>query len=228
MLAASTRGHMTVRFALSVLTCMLLVGLRSAAADGVPPKPPAPALTKVQDVEAGPLFNQAEADQKCPTVCKAPATWNRTWRTTKPGAMSVCGCAEPAPALVPAAAKGKVRDVEAGPLFDQKEAAEKCPQLCAAPAKWTGGWRTIRPAVMSVCACEDPPVPVSAVQSIATGPIRSAAEAKKKCTRACKAPLQWNGDWRAKGRKAATCDCIQPSAPAAPPSPPPAPRSPGR
>jgi len=44
-----------------------------------------------RDVEAGPLWNNGDADRKCPAVC-APGRWTGQWRTTVPGRMSVCGC----------------------------------------------------------------------------------------------------------------------------------------
>jgi FtsP/CotA-like multicopper oxidase with cupredoxin domain len=53
---------------------------------------PAVATTS-QDVNAGPIFNNQEAQQKCPGVCSnTKATWNGQWTTTVPGQMSVCGC----------------------------------------------------------------------------------------------------------------------------------------
>jgi FtsP/CotA-like multicopper oxidase with cupredoxin domain len=45
------------------------------------------------DVNAGPIFNNQDAQQKCPGVCtNVSATWNGQWTTTVPGQMSVCGC----------------------------------------------------------------------------------------------------------------------------------------
>ncbi|MEZ4269343.1 MAG: mannan-binding lectin [Myxococcota bacterium] len=45
-----------------------------------------------QAVEAGPIWNQGDAQAKCPGVCKAPATWTGQWWTTVQGKMSVCEC----------------------------------------------------------------------------------------------------------------------------------------
>lgn len=48
---------------------------------------------QIGDVEAGPIWNDGDAKQKCPTVCqKAGGDWNGQWTTTSPGQMSVCGC----------------------------------------------------------------------------------------------------------------------------------------
>ena len=45
------------------------------------------------DVDAGPLFNQQEAEAKCPGVCKGQGqVWNGQWTTTVQGQQSVCGC----------------------------------------------------------------------------------------------------------------------------------------
>lgn len=46
---------------------------------------------RARDIEAGPIWNQADAEQKCPEVCKA-TKWTGAWRTTEPGRMSVCNC----------------------------------------------------------------------------------------------------------------------------------------
>lgn len=52
---------------------------------------PVPMPAAARDVEAGPLWNNADADRKCPAVC-SPGKWNGQWRTTIQGRMSVCGC----------------------------------------------------------------------------------------------------------------------------------------
>ena len=45
------------------------------------------------DVEAGPIWNQRDAESKCPRTCQGvSAAWNGQWTTTIPGTMSVCGC----------------------------------------------------------------------------------------------------------------------------------------
>ena len=45
------------------------------------------------------------------------------------------------------------RDVEAGPLWTNDDAARRCPQICGPGSRWTGGWRTTIPGRMSICAC---------------------------------------------------------------------------
>lgn len=69
----------------------------------LPWEPPVerPAAPVQRDVEAGPLFGQAEAERSCPAVCR-PGRWSGRWVTTVPGRMSVCGCVfEPPPAAAP-------------------------------------------------------------------------------------------------------------------------------
>lgn len=49
------------------------------------------AQTRTISAEAGPIWNQADAQRKCPEVAKANGgAWNGQWRTTVPGKMSVC------------------------------------------------------------------------------------------------------------------------------------------
>ena len=45
--------------------------------------------------------------------------------------------------------------INAGPLWNQKDAGKKCPRLCQKNrAKWSGGWWTTVPGKMSVCQCQ--------------------------------------------------------------------------
>lgn len=44
------------------------------------------------DVPAGPIWNNDDAQIKCPVAAAAAGgTWNGQWVTTIPGKMSVCG-----------------------------------------------------------------------------------------------------------------------------------------
>jgi hypothetical protein len=50
-------------------------------------------LAPAFDTNAGPIWNQEDAQAKCPGVCTgASGVWNGQWKTTDPGKMSVCGC----------------------------------------------------------------------------------------------------------------------------------------
>lgn len=44
------------------------------------------------DVDAGPIWNNKDAENKCPEVCENKGGWNGQWTTTEPGTESVCGC----------------------------------------------------------------------------------------------------------------------------------------
>lgn len=45
------------------------------------------------DVPAGPIYDNDDAQVKCPIVCaSAGGTWNGHWTTVVEGEMSVCGC----------------------------------------------------------------------------------------------------------------------------------------
>src|SRR5438094_96943 len=98
-----------------------------------------PRLAAAEDVNAGPIWNQADANNKCPNVCKPPAKWNGQWRTTVPNKMSVCSCEQPA---------AVVHDVEAGTIWNQADADKKCPMVCGGKDKWNGRWRTTVPNKM--------------------------------------------------------------------------------
>ena len=43
------------------------------------------------DIDAGPIWNDGDAKQKCPAVCSG-LEWNGNWKTTIPDKMSVCSC----------------------------------------------------------------------------------------------------------------------------------------
>ncbi|MDP9121565.1 MAG: multicopper oxidase domain-containing protein [Acidobacteriota bacterium] len=53
-----------------------------------------PVVNNTWDVKAGPIWNNEDAQKKCPTVCTAAqGTWSSgNWKTTLEGVESVCGC----------------------------------------------------------------------------------------------------------------------------------------
>lgn len=95
------------------------------------------------DLEAGPIWNQGDAEGKCPSTCgDAGYTWNGQWVTTVQGAMSVCGCV------------ANTVNLEAGPIWNQGDAEGKCPTTCSdAGRNWNGQWWTTVEGAMSVCQC---------------------------------------------------------------------------
>ena len=46
------------------------------------------------EIKAGPIWNEGDAQKKCPNVCaQVHQPWSGLWRTTVWGTMSVCSCA---------------------------------------------------------------------------------------------------------------------------------------
>ncbi|GAB4536229.1 MAG: hypothetical protein Tsb0019_37640 [Roseibium sp.] len=106
---------------------------------------PAAAPAQSYNVEAGPIWNNADAQAKCPQVCGGlGAQWNGQWHTTRQGQMSVCSCQKAGPG----------RTIEAGPIWNNADAQAKCPGVCYGNGlSWSGQWRTTVPGRMSVCDC---------------------------------------------------------------------------
>jgi hypothetical protein len=106
----------------------------------------APAVAKkageIRTIEVGPIWNQMDADRKCPAAArKNGGVWTGQWRTTVPGQMSVCEITTQLK-----------KTVEVGPIWNQMDAERKCPEAARAKnASWTGQWWTTVPGRMSVC-----------------------------------------------------------------------------
>ncbi len=131
--AADARGQWTGQWKTTVPGQMSVCEI----ADRPAPKP--------QNVEAGPIWSQADAALKCPVAAAAVrGTWTGQWFTTVQGQMSVCEMTNmPSPEL---------RKVEAGPIWNQADADIKCPVVAdAVRGKWTGQWSTSKQGQMSVC-----------------------------------------------------------------------------
>ena len=106
------------------------------------------AQTRTISVEAGPIWDQSDAGQKCPQVAKENrGTWSGGWRTTVPGRMSVCDIR-----LSPSKEIRIVEPIEAGPIWNQSDAEKKCAEVAKKNSgTWNGQWRTTVPGNMSVC-----------------------------------------------------------------------------
>lgn len=55
-------------------------------------------LTHAKDINAGPIWNQSDAESKCPAVCTNAGPgwkWSGQWQTIQGSFTSVCGCNEP-------------------------------------------------------------------------------------------------------------------------------------
>lgn len=94
------------------------------------------------DVPTGPIWDQADAESKCPNVC-AGLVWNGQWTTTEPGVMSVCGTTVGV-------------DMPVGAIWSNVEAQTACPGQLA-QVTWSGQWNTTVPGQISVCGCVPPP-----------------------------------------------------------------------
>lgn len=110
---------------------------------------------RAAEVSAGPIWNNMDAQNKCPNVCRqnGNARWNGNWRTLPGTATSVCDCDVPAGGQAPAAG---AQWADAGPLWSQMDAQNKCPDVCRRSGNrtWDGNWKTTEPGRMSVCRCQ--------------------------------------------------------------------------
>lgn len=99
-----------------------------------------------RSVEVGPIFSQADADKMCPAASVATGgTWTGQWWTTVWGQMSVCQIGYPAGS----------GNVAAGPIWDNADAAVKCPVVAfAVNGAWDGQWSTTIPGQMSTCGID--------------------------------------------------------------------------
>ncbi len=79
---------------LLLLACLAAGAERARAAEVNHPLP--------NEIKAGPIWNEGDAQKKCPSVCgRAGLRWNTLWRTTVWGQMSVCSCGGSAPMMMP-------------------------------------------------------------------------------------------------------------------------------
>jgi cell pole-organizing protein PopZ len=83
-------------------------------------------------------------------------------------------------------------NMEAGPIFNQREARTKCAAACK--LTWNGQWTTTVQGKMSVCGATNGAPHKPAKGDVPVGPIFSQAEAKAKCE-AGLAKVKWNGQW---------------------------------
>ncbi len=100
------------------------------------------------DLEAGPIWSNADAQSKCPAVCDPSGSWHGQWVTTIQGKMSVCGCNVVGPYTL---------DIEVGPIWNNSDAQDKCQNACSRYGTWNGHWKTTVPGAMSVCGCRFTP-----------------------------------------------------------------------
>ena len=97
---------------------------------------------------AGPIWNNMDAQRKCPNVCGRDG-WDGGWRTTEVGRESVCNCQREDRR---SRRQGRTSQVDAGPIWNNADAQTKCPRVCGGREQWDGNWRTVAPG-RSTCDC---------------------------------------------------------------------------
>ena len=105
-------------------------------------------------------------------------------------------------------------DIPTGPIWNNEDAKEKCPIVCAAHlGTWNGQWTTVVPGEMSVCGCEfdTSKSGTELVIDVLAGPIWNNEDAKKKCPIVCASyGGEWNGQWTTPSEstgKMSICGC---------------------
>jgi hypothetical protein len=83
-------------------------------------------------------------------------------------------------------------NMEAGPIWNQGEAASKCAAACK--LTWNGQWTTTVAGKMSVCGATNDAPHKPAKGDVKVGPIWNQDDATKKCP-AGLAKIKWNGQW---------------------------------
>lgn len=125
-----SRGYGMVSRLLIAVMMVMLLGVASGA-------------RSAEWVKAGPIWNDMDAQRKCPQACGG-AKWDGNWKTTEMGEMSVCACG--------GKSSSRVRSVDAGPIWGDFDAPKKCKAACGS-SRWDGNWRTVG-AGRSTCDCE--------------------------------------------------------------------------
>jgi hypothetical protein len=174
------------------ISLALAIGFAGAALLSVALSQAALAQSGTMDVEAGPIWSQADAQNKCPAAAAANGgVWTGQWKTTVPGQMSVCEIRRVSPG------GGYVKNFNAGPIWSQADAQNKCPAVAAANGGvWTGQWKTTVPGQMSVCEVRVARSRAKRVVNVEAGPIWSQADAQNKCPAVATANGGvWTGQW---------------------------------
>jgi hypothetical protein len=130
------------------------------------------------EVQAGPIFNNMDAQGKCPRVCQqnGNSRWNGQWHTITGTATSVCDCEG---GMSPVSPKGNSQWAEAGPLFNNMDGRRRnragCRSAVARARAWPRRTAPALPAVREAAApvqdarCSAPPASVHPVRKEARG-----------------------------------------------------------
>jgi hypothetical protein len=129
--------------------------------------------TTIREISAGPIRGDRQAARRCARVAAdVNGRWTGDWRPTGSGeavcSVEVQGRNGPPPRATvevdtvyvdrtPAGGRRNVREVAAGPIWDQNQASTKCPYIASTQnATWTGKWRKLGPDHQSVCEVRFP------------------------------------------------------------------------
>jgi len=104
------------------------------------------------DIPAGPLANNDQAQQLGPAIAAAHfGTFTGQWTTAVDGEMSVIQVALP---TQPTGGTEYTMNVPAGPIWNNQDAQEKCPAICASyGGTWNGQWSTVVEGKLGVAGC---------------------------------------------------------------------------
>lgn len=159
-----------------------------------------------QWVPAGAIGSSSEAERVCRAACGG-FEWDGNWRTAGAGAETECSCTARRSSINP---RGRATEIEAGPIWDDNDAADKCPRVCGAVNWWNGQWRSTQGGNQAVCGCvwdrgQTPPGGI--VTPVDAGILWSDADAQNMCPRVCGGSDRWTGNWRTVSPGRSTCDC---------------------
>lgn len=167
-------------------------------------------------IDAGPIWNQRDAETKCRAKAgELRGEWTGAWWTTAQGRMSVCEIRFNSDRggwgrdrRDEDWGRDNVRDVEVGPIWDQRDAERKCgAKANELDVEWTGAWTTVR-AGMSVCGMRKRARGgygnnggysdnQGVLRQIEVGPLWNQRDAEAKCqAKASELRAEWTGQWR--------------------------------
>jgi hypothetical protein len=144
-----------------------------------------PAMAIIKPLEAGPIANAQEAQQKCPFLAQQNnASWTGKWWGIASGNMAVCEI------------DARKHEYNAGGFIaNPQQAAQMCPRIAAQHnAKWGGEWRVTIPGKMATCKLS------FGAREVDVGFIRNQGEADRRCNAAAlREDSKWNSKWRTQG-----------------------------
>ena len=103
------------------------------------------------DIEAGPIWDNNDAQAKCATACGGRQNWDGNWHTTQFGRMSVCSCRVAANNNFP----GQIGTASTCSIA-ASDSCRACSAMCAdgRTAQCTGGQTRANMCVVPAsCAC---------------------------------------------------------------------------